>query len=592
MIKDKNQEIRDKAEALLKRFFASWPFNPLPDDYGLDFFITVTENTLILEKYNFLVQLKGSESISYKKGHFAFTMDVKHLLSYLKNPIPVLLVIYDVITEVGYWINVQRYCRNILNIKSPKWIEQETKDLHIPLKNELTDNALIKQEIIESTNENTRLFVENMKWPEGYESIKDNPEEIKKVIDKSEIENIKRRIQTSILYFRTNNLREMQEQFFEIYKLKRNDVHHLQATLAIMTTSNIFTEKLSTFISLTNEGLKLSKKIGESTYELVFKFFLHYYKSFELIVKNQLPNFLKRIELKKDRSKIKDFIKLLWESDSIVLNDLLKEHNKSMSLILKELIKSKLIFEYHTLNLHLVQIEVYVNSILVNFIEKEVFSSLLESNEEIIELHVKLSEILGVPDTNLHMILLAGGYYSSYKLEKAKEYYEQGLKIAKEKKHHYYIDKFNYNIKHLNDPPVKPLKLDDIKIIPLSQTIKTLKWFKTPYLDSITDSELKKTYEIALNDLDPLEILKLCKNCIVSYYPSLYGQAEGLYSLGTKQIGCIKKKKIVESSNLHSLFILFQKEFCEDCEFNEPREKDFDPPTSIIESMRLRMNGL
>ncbi|KKL05943.1 hypothetical protein LCGC14_2600980, partial [marine sediment metagenome] len=318
----------------------------------------------------------------------------------------------------------------------------------------------------------------------------------------------------------------------------------------------------------------------------------HYYNSFELIVKNQIPNFLKRLELKKDRSKINDYIKLLWESDNIVVNNLLKEHSKNMILILKDLLESKLIFEYHTLNLHLLQIEVYMNSILVNFIDKKAFSSILELNEELIELHVNLSEILGVPDTYLHTILLSGGYYSSYKLEKAREYYEQGLKIAKEKNHQYYIDKFNYNIKHLDDPPEEPFKLDDIKTIPLSITIKTLKWFKSPSLDSITDSALKKSYEIALNDLDPLEILKSCKNCIVSYYPSMYGQAEGLYSMGAKQIGCTKKKKIVESSNLHSMFILFQKKLCEGCEFNEPREESFDPPTYIIENMRLRMIGL
>lgn len=456
MIKDKNQEIKSKAEGLLKMFFASWPFNPLPDDYGLDFHITVTQNTLIGDKYNFLVQLKGSESISYKKEYFSFKMDVKHLLSYLEIPNPVLLVIYDVNTEVGYWINIQRYCRNILNIESPNWIKQKTKNLRIPLKNQLTDISIIKQEIIESTNENMRLFVENLKWPEGYESIKDDPEEIKKVIEKSEIKNIKRRIQTSILYFRSNNLGEMQEQFLKIYSLKRKDMHHLQATLAIMTTRNIFTEDLSTFITLTNEGLKLSKEICEQTYEKVFTFFLYYYQSFELIIRNQIPNFLKRLELKKDRSKINDFIKLLWESDNSVVNNLLKDHSKKMILILKELLESKLIFEYHILNLHLLQTEVFMNSILVNYIEKDIFSSILELNEDLIELHVKLSEILGVTDTQLHTILLAGGYYSFYKLEKAREYYGQGLKIAKEKKHQYYIDKFNYLIKHLDDPPEEP----------------------------------------------------------------------------------------------------------------------------------------
>ena len=125
MKKTKNQEIRDISEALLKRFFASWAFNPLPDDYGLDFFISIAQDEVVLE-YNFLVQLKGSDSLDYKDGFFNFVMKTKHLQSYIKNPIPILLVIYDVNTESGYWINIQKYCRNILNVQDPNWIAQKT----------------------------------------------------------------------------------------------------------------------------------------------------------------------------------------------------------------------------------------------------------------------------------------------------------------------------------------------------------------------------------------------------------------------------------------------------------------------------------
>lgn len=590
MKKTRNQKIRDISEGLLKIFFASWPFNQLPDDYGLDFFITVTEDEVVSE-YNFLVQLKGSESIDYKNDFLNFDMETKHLQSYIKIPIPILLIIYDINTKNAYWINIQKYCRNVLNVEDPNWHNQGQKRIKIPLSNQLNDLDVIKNEIIQSSKENMRIYVENMKWPEGYESILNDSEKIKEVINKTNIENIKRRIHTSILYFRSDNIEEMQEQFFEIYKLKRKDRHHLQAILAIMTSSNIFTEKIETFIDLTKEGIQLSKELQDQLYLNIFTFFIHYYTTFDILVKQQIPNILKRMEASKRPENINDFIKFIWESENIVLNGIIKENSKKMLELLNQFLESNNLFEFHILNLHLLQIEVFLNSILKEHIEQSVFSKILEKNEQFIELLVELSEKFRDTDTQLHTYLLAGGYYEAYKLEKAKELYRKGLKLAKESNHHYYIKKFNLNLVDLGSKS-KLYTIDDIIKISLSKTIETLKTFKFSNLNSINDPHIRASLKLALNDLNPIDILKKCINIIVGYYPSILGQAQGIYSLGIKRIACAQNKQIYESANLRNIYHLFENNFCNNCKERTPRGDDYDPPTSIISEMALKINHI
>ena len=590
MKKTKNQEIRDISEALLKKFFASWPFNPLPDDYGLDFFISIAQDEVVLE-YNFLVQLKGSDSLDYKDGFFNFVMKTKHLQSYIKNPIPILLVIYDVNTESGYWINIQKYCRNILNVQDPNWIAQKTKTIKIPISNQLNDLSLIRDEIIQSINENMIIYIENMKWPEGFENFIDNPDRIADIINKTEIENIKRRIHSSLLYFRRDNIREMQNQFFEIYKLKKRDRHHLQAILAIITSSNIFTEKIETFINLTDEGIQLSEELKDQLYINIFKFFFHYYSTFEILTKQQIPNILKRLEVSKKSNQIDILIKLIWESENIALNNLLKEHSRKMLEILNILLESGDLFEYHTLNLHLLQIEVFLNSILKDHIEMSVFSKVLEKNEQFIQLLVELSEKFEIIDIHLHTYLLTGGYYEAYKQDKAEEFYRKGLRLAKNSNHQYYINKFSYNLENLGSTS-ELYTINDIVKIPLSKTIETLKIFKFSNLNSIEDTIIRGSLKLALNDLNPVDILKKCKSILVGYYPSILGQAEGIYSLGLKRITCERYKIIYESGNLRNIFDLYEKKYCSQCDKINPRENDYDPPTSIISEMTERINEI
>ncbi len=590
MKKTEKDKTRDISEGLLQIFFAGWVFNKLPDDYGLDFLINITKEENVIE-YSFFVQLKGSKSLNYKDSFFNFVMKTKHLQYYVKNPIPILLIIFDVNTQTGYWINIQKYIRDVLNIQDPIWIKQKTKTIKIPFSNKLTDLTIIREEIIQSANENMLIYVENMKWPAGFENFLENPDRIIEVINKTEIENIKRRIHSSLLYFRMDNIREMQNQFFEIYKLKKRDRHHLQAILAIITSSNIFTEKIDTFLNLTNEGLQLSEELKDQLYINIFTFFFHYYSTFDILVKQQIPNMLKRIEATKKSNQIDLLIKLIWESENIALNNVLNEHSKKILEILNMLLESGNIFEYHTLSLHLLQIEVFLNSILKDHIEMSVFSKVLEKNEQFIQLLIELSQKFEIIDTQLHTYLLTGGYYEAYNQNKAEEYYQKGLEIAKNSNHQYYIKKFSYNLENLGSIS-ELFTLNDVIKIPLSRTMEILKNFKLSNLNSIEDTHIKGSLKLALNDLNPVDFLKKCKNFLVGYYPSVLGQVEGIYSLGLKRVTCEKHKIIYESGNLKNIFDLYEKKYCSKCDKIHPRENNYDPPTSIISEMTKRINEI
>jgi len=269
----------------------------------------------------------------------------------------------------------------------------------------------------------------------------------------------------------------------------------------------------------------------------------------------------------------------------------LKEHTKKMLEILNIFLEAKKLFEYHTLNLHILQIEVFLNSILKDHIDKSVFSKILEKNEQFIELWVELSEKFEIIDTQLHTYLLAGGYYEAYKADKAKEFYQKGLKLAIESNHQYYIKKFKYNLENIGTK-TELFTINDIIKIPLSMTIETLKIFKFSNLNSITDPHIRGSLKLALNDLNPIDILKKCAHLLVGYYPSILGQAEGIYSLGMKKITCSKKEVIYESGNLKNLFNHFENIFCNKCKNSNPRSDDYDPPTSVISEMALKIDQI
>lgn len=586
----RTHQIETLSDTFLEKFFSKWVCNKYNPDYGLDYKITIVKDENITEFF-FFVQNKGTDVIDVKKNYVNFDFEVKYLCYYLKLPTPVILIRYDAQSDCAYWLNIQKYCKNILDVESPSWRNQITKRVKIPVENRLNDINIIRNDIIQSTKENIRFAVEKFDWHEGYEEILSDPEKIEKIINKTEIDNIKARLHTSILYFRRDDLEKMQEQYIEIYKQKRGDKHHLQAILAILASTNLFIlQKNDPLISLSDEGLKLSEKLQNELYIDIFSFFMSYYKAFE-IIKQKLPIIIKRAEVARNQIDVDEFIKFIWDLEDVGLNELLEKNSKEMSKILLKLLENGQLYEFLVLLLHLLQIEILVNYTLKNFVEKSLLSEILKKHKDLIEKILDLSQRLDYKDLLLQTYLIIGGYFELFNLDKAKEIYTKGLELANEISHLFYIKKFNYNLNELGKD-FRPFTLNDVIEMPLSTSIQTIKSFKLSNIDTIPDPHIKESLKVALNDIDPIEFLKHCEFIAVGYYPSKLGQAFGIYSLGAKKIACLKNKMIYDSRQLTDTFELFKKNFCEGCEYRKPREDNFDPPLKIIDEMHFKIQDL
>ncbi len=161
MKKPTTHNTRDHSEALLKHFFSKWICNQLFNDYGLDFLVTIVEDEYI-SSYNFFVQLKGTKSLRVSKNSFVFDIEKKYLKEYKYQILPVFLIIFNVDSEKGYWINIQKYIYTQLSRVNPKWEDQEYIRIKIPKSNILINLDEFKKEIIKDYRFMFR-FLENHK---------------------------------------------------------------------------------------------------------------------------------------------------------------------------------------------------------------------------------------------------------------------------------------------------------------------------------------------------------------------------------------------------------------------------------------------
>ena len=71
---------------------------------------------------------------------------------YEQVPLPILLVRYDAVERIGYWVNTQKYIEKLDSI-NPNWREQEYIRLKIPLENQLSDLNMINGLFLEPKSE-------------------------------------------------------------------------------------------------------------------------------------------------------------------------------------------------------------------------------------------------------------------------------------------------------------------------------------------------------------------------------------------------------------------------------------------------------
>ena len=80
-------------------------------DYGIDLELFTFTRKGEFEEGVILLQLKATDRLRLRPGQsaFAFRLECADLVSWLAQPMPVILIVFDVRRSVAYWLYVQRH---------------------------------------------------------------------------------------------------------------------------------------------------------------------------------------------------------------------------------------------------------------------------------------------------------------------------------------------------------------------------------------------------------------------------------------------------------------------------------------------------
>jgi hypothetical protein len=112
------------------------------NDYGTDVLVNTFDEEGYAENGDIRIQLKASDALEYSRDgtYVSFRIETKHYHSWVREPMPVFLVLYDANKVVAFWLYVQAYFAAEAGRrprKNQKWIT-----LRIPAKNRFTEQTV------------------------------------------------------------------------------------------------------------------------------------------------------------------------------------------------------------------------------------------------------------------------------------------------------------------------------------------------------------------------------------------------------------------------------------------------------------------
>jgi hypothetical protein len=81
----------------------------LASDYGYDLVLYTYDEQGYAEEGAAYLQLKASEKLKASGDTFVFDMDLRDYTRWTREPMPVILILYDASKRRAYWLYVQRY---------------------------------------------------------------------------------------------------------------------------------------------------------------------------------------------------------------------------------------------------------------------------------------------------------------------------------------------------------------------------------------------------------------------------------------------------------------------------------------------------
>lgn len=102
--------------------------------YGIDVNLyTYNSSNGEIENGSIFIQLKASDNPRYLKDgkYVSFSLEKRDLESWLSEPFPVILVLYDASQDKAYWLYVQRYFESLSDFDLKKVGQTYTVNLNI-----------------------------------------------------------------------------------------------------------------------------------------------------------------------------------------------------------------------------------------------------------------------------------------------------------------------------------------------------------------------------------------------------------------------------------------------------------------------------
>ena len=81
----------------------------LASDYGYDLVLYTYDDEGYAEEGSVYLQLKASERLIASGDNFVFDMDLRDYTRWTREPMPVILILFDASRRRAYWVYVQRY---------------------------------------------------------------------------------------------------------------------------------------------------------------------------------------------------------------------------------------------------------------------------------------------------------------------------------------------------------------------------------------------------------------------------------------------------------------------------------------------------
>lgn len=140
MTRTSAQKIGEEGERLFPSLLST-DFIPVQQDpdYGIDFMVQPFLDGNQPSGYHFGVAVRSASSLEKKNGYVTRQLEVKNVINYLDQRIPIFLVAIDLEAKEGFFLFIQNYIEELPSKK--KWRNQKQLTFHIPTENNLSQSG-------------------------------------------------------------------------------------------------------------------------------------------------------------------------------------------------------------------------------------------------------------------------------------------------------------------------------------------------------------------------------------------------------------------------------------------------------------------